>query len=129
MSTEERFASGFFLKRIMRYSKELKGIGATYSKTFTCWYIDYNKATYQQLKTLFPDLQIQQPVAGETSSRDLPPIATSEIQLGLPPLNNPEHKVEQSLKEKLRLELLTNIGKYWVLKCIISNRLANNCYR
>lgn len=107
---------GIFFEKNYAIQQQLKGIGATYSKTFTCWYIDYNKAAYQQLKTLFPDLQIQQPVAGETSSRDLPPIATSELQLGLPPLNKPEHKVEQPLKEKLRLELLANIGKYWVFK-------------
>lgn len=66
----------------------------------------------------FPDLDIQQPVAGETSSRDLPPIAKSELQLGLPTLlNNPEHITKEvSLAQKLRLELLPNLGNYWVFK-------------
>ncbi|MCZ8145062.1 tyrosine-type recombinase/integrase [Flavobacterium sp.] len=109
---------GIFFERNNAIQQQLKGIGATYSKTFQCWYIDYNKAAYQQLKILFPDLQIQQPVAGETSSRDLPPIAQSELQLGLPPLvNNPEPITNKaSLAHKLRLELLPPLGKYWVFK-------------
>jgi len=112
------FRIGIFFEKNYAIQQQLKGIGAVYSRTFQCWYIDYNKVAYQQLKTLFPDLQIQQPVAGETSSRDLPPIAKSELQLGLhPSVNNPEHitKVD-SLAQKLRLELLPNLGKYWVFK-------------
>ncbi|MCB0442716.1 MAG: tyrosine-type recombinase/integrase, partial [Flavobacterium sp.] len=105
---------GIFFEKNYTIQQQLKTIGAVYSKTFQCWYIDYSKVAYQQLKALFPDLQIQQPVAGETSSRDLPPTATSDIQLGLPPLNNPEHKVTPSLQTKLQPKLLNNIGKYWV---------------
>ena len=52
-------------------------------------------------------------MAGESKSRDLTPIATRNIQLGLPQLNKSEYKVELPLKEKLRLELLANNGKYW----------------
>lgn len=109
---------GIFFEKNYAIQQQLKGIGAVYSKTFQCWHIDYNKAAYQQLKTLFPGVQIQQPVAGETSSRDLPPIAKSEHQLGLhSSVNNPEHITKKdSLAQKLRLELLPNLGKYWVFK-------------
>ncbi len=51
------------------------------------------------------------------TSRDHSPIATSDIQLGLAALIKPEHKADvMPLAQRLRLELLTNIGKYWVFK-------------
>jgi site-specific recombinase XerD len=109
---------GIFFFKNYAIQQQLKGIGAIYSKTFQCWYIDYNKAAYYQLKALFPNLHILQPVAGEESSRDLPPIAKSESQLGSPEnLNNPDHITkESSLAQKLQVELLPNLGKYWVFK-------------
>jgi hypothetical protein len=53
-------------------------------------------------------------------SRDLPAIASSDFQLddaSVP--HNPEHITTiQPLVSNLRLELLPNLGKYWVLKCL-----------
>jgi hypothetical protein len=59
-----------------------------------------------------------QPLAGSTLSRDLSAIAKSEIQLDAAPLlHNPEHITKtNSLAPNLRLELLPNLGKYWVFK-------------
>lgn len=109
---------GLFFEKNYAIQQKLKAIGACYSKTLVCWYIDYSATHYKALKKIFPDLIIAQPVAGEISSRDLPPIAKSIPQLGLSSsLNNPEHITSvDSLAQKLRLELLPNLGKYWVFK-------------
>jgi hypothetical protein len=66
--------------------------------------------------------------AGLTISRDLPAIAKSELQLDAAPLShNPEHITKTNLlAPTLRLELLPNLGKYWVLRCgIISISVGN----
>ncbi|RAR47331.1 tyrosine-type recombinase/integrase [Flavobacterium lacus] len=109
---------GLFFEKNYAIQQQVKTIGACYSNTLKCWYIDYTVEAYKALKTVFPNFIIAQPVAGEISSRDLPPIAKSELQLGLTTsLNKPEHSTnETSLAQKLRLELLPNLGKYWVFK-------------
>jgi hypothetical protein len=100
----------------------LKSIGALYSKSHGCWYINYDAASYAELKKHFSSFEIEktpessvvvtQPVTD--SSRDLSPIATSELQLGSSQLSNPAHKTDILFAQKLRLQLLENIGKYWV---------------
>ena len=100
----------------------LKSMGALYSSTHNCWYINYDTASYAELKKHFSSFEIEktpdtsvvvtQPVTD--SSRDLSPIATSELQLGSSQLSNPAHKTNLLFVQKLRLQLLENIGKYWV---------------
>ena len=108
----------------------LKKMDASYSKTHRCWYVNYSKAYYQLLKNTFPTLVIdtgdevftikstQQPALPlvTDANRDLSPIAKSELQLGTPKVGNPEHKKEIPFDEKVRLQLMDNIGKYWVFK-------------
>lgn len=108
----------------------LKKMDASYSKTHRCWYVNYSKAYYQLLKNSFPTLVIdtgdevftikstQQPALPlvTDANRDLSPIAKSELQLGTPKVGNPEHKKEIPFDEKVRLQLMDNIGKYWVFK-------------
>lgn len=108
----------------------LKGIAAKYSKTHRCWYVDYSKENYQLLKNLFSNIQIdtgneitkinnkKQPalLLVTDENRDLSPIAKSELQLGTPKVGNPEHKKEIPFDQKVRLQLMDNIGKYWVFK-------------
>jgi site-specific recombinase XerD len=104
----------------------LKSIGCKFSKTKSCWYTDYSPEAYTLLKKHFSSITIEkaeeqlvtqtQLVTGEYS-RDLSPIASGEFQLGIPKVGNPEHKIETSLfVQKLRIQLLGNIGKYWVFK-------------
>lgn len=122
----DAFKIGIFLEFDFQKVKTLKSIGCTFSKTHSCWLLDYSTEAYWELKQHFDsitveiptDLQIMQthPVTGNYS-RDLSPIATSERQLDLPKRDNPEHTINQpSLVLKLRLQLLENVGKYWVFK-------------
>lgn len=103
----------------------VRKIGGQYSQSLRCWYFDYNKSSYQVIRDNFTDLVIEnpknnstQPLAGSTISRDLPAIATSDFQLDPAPVpDNPEHiTAPKPLESPLRLELLPNLGKYWVFK-------------
>lgn len=121
----EAFVIGIFFKYNVEVAATLKEIGAKYSATHKCWYIDYDAQSYQQLKERFSTIIIENPVHSDNNesqqmagklSRDLPSIAKSEFQLG-PALSNPEHKSElPPLDSKLRLQLENSIGKYWVFK-------------
>jgi hypothetical protein len=105
--------------------KGIKQLGGIYSRSLRCWYFDYTAVNYKLICQTFEDVSIDnpknnktQPLAGSTISRDLPAIAKSEIQLDAAPLlHNPEHITKtNSLAPHLRLELLPNLGKYWVFK-------------
>jgi hypothetical protein len=100
-------------------------LGGIYSQSLRSWYFDYNTKNYKLISQNFEDLVIDnpkksktQPLAGLTISRDLPAIAKSELQLdSAQVLNNPEHITKtNSLVPNMRLELLPNLGKYWVFK-------------
>jgi len=112
-------------------NRKLKSLGATYSSTLRCWYLDYKGDNYRLLQKNFDNLVIENPktdnatavlVAGP-EGRDLPPIATREnsdsdvAQFPEKAVKTPaaEHKAENStLAQKLHLQLRENIGKYWV---------------
>lgn len=115
-------------------NNKMKSLGAFYSSTLRCWYLDYNTANYNLLQKNFENLVIENPkpkvaktapVAGP-ESRDLPPIAaldnvtekTDDRTTKLPekPVEKgtKEHKAEVPLARKLRLQLHENMGKYWV---------------
>ncbi len=118
----DAFKIGIYSTYDSQTIKTLQSIGGKFSKTHSCWYLDYSTEAYSDLKKHFPSITIDlsntqtQLVTGE-SSRDLSPIATSESQLGIPKVSNPEHTTNQpSLALKLRLQLLENVGKYWVFK-------------
>lgn len=85
---------GLFFKHDYAVQTNIKLMGAVYSKTLRCWYVDYSEEKYKELKTIFPNLIIEQPVTGVKESRDHSPIAKSKIQLGLNSRSNkPEHIV------------------------------------
>jgi site-specific recombinase XerD len=116
---------GLFFKYDTATISQSKKLGAIYSKSLRCWYFDYNAVNYKLISQAFEDLVIDNPknnemqlLAGLTISRDLPAIAKSELQLDSTlELNNPEHITKtNSLAPNLHLELLPNLGKYWVFK-------------
>jgi site-specific recombinase XerD len=116
------FRIGVFFEFNRTISDALKSLGAQYSKTHRCWYLDYSKECYQALCSRFEDIVIEKdpspiPVARLEDNGDLPPIASSELQSGSVVQNNPEHStLPRSLVQQLRVTLLPSIGKYWVFK-------------
>jgi site-specific recombinase XerD len=116
---------GLFFTYDTTTMSQIKNLGGHYSNSLRCWYFDYTTTAYKMLRDNFTDLVIENPktvptqsLAGLTISRDLPAIAISDFQLddaSVP--HNPEHITTiQPLVSNLRLELLPNLGKYWVFK-------------
>lgn len=125
---------GISFKYSFEVNQKIKSLGAVYSSTLHCWYLDYNNANFHLLQKNFDNLVIENPkpgyaktvqVAG-TESRDLPPIVTSENHSEKPKdevTKLPEKADEKTIKghkaiiplaQKLHLQLHENIGKYWV---------------
>lgn len=116
---------GLFFKYDSATISIARKLGGTYSQSLRCWYFDYNATTYKAISQNFSDLLIENPksistqsLAGSTISRDLPAIAPSDLQLDPAlVLDNPEHiPAIKPIEPTLRLELLPNLGKYWVFK-------------
>jgi site-specific recombinase XerD len=112
---------GVFFDKDFEIIAVLKRLGATYSGSRRCWYLDYSKVSYHLLRSHFPDLVVVTESSIPTlvtgfDNRDLSPIASSStLQLGSV-VSNPEHKQSIVSSDKLRLQLLPSIGKYWVFK-------------
>lgn len=120
----EAYQIGIFFDKDFEVIAILKKHRAQFISSKLCWYMAYSTTAYQLLLSLFPDLKIVKsdeiseslPVT-DTASRDLSPIASSDLQLGTKSLGNPELiKEDISFAQKIRLELVPNIGKYWVFK-------------
>jgi len=105
----------------------VKHLGAIYSNTHRCWYLDYTCENYQGLLQAFPEaivgienideISSKNKVAGE-KAREIPPIIAKSdaLQLGVSG-HNPEHKAAKGLSvSQMNLRRLPNIGKYWVFK-------------
>lgn len=128
----DAFRIGIYFDYSIETKDILKSIGAFYSKTHSCWYVNYDTASYSLLKQHFDSIQIDtstdssvtetQLVTG--NGRDLSPITSSALQLGSTSVSNPVHKTVQLFQPKLRLRLLENIGKYWVFKMHYHSEIA-----
>lgn len=102
---------------------DLKGIGAMWSKTHACWYLDYNAEAYKKLKALpyalvLPELSnAGNPAAGE-ELRENPPIPESGANPSAPigGVLHSEHRSDRRSDGFPDLKLLENVGRYWVFK-------------
>lgn len=121
----DTFRIGIFFEYDSEIIAKLRSLRALYSKTNKCWYLDYTAAAFALLKNNFSSLEIDSSSSERTkthlvtgrNSRDLSPTAPSEIQLDPSQKGNPEHKTEEiPFAQKMRLQLLESIGKYWVFK-------------
>ncbi len=141
------FRIGIFFRYNIHIQQKLKQLGAVYSATHKCWYVDYSTEKYRLLKTNFDEIIIENPidtgnkdnpVAGP-ESRDLPPIGADKHtsqpeERSAPKLpdasvkgTEPEHKAETvPLARKLRLTLHENIGKYWVISMHYHHKVSKD---
>ncbi len=105
----------------------VKHLGATFSRSHRCWYLDYTGESYERLLKTFPEATVEIESIDEITSNDQvagdkirenPPIIAKRDALQSGALtHNPEHKVEHDLPvSKMNLHRLPNIGKYWVFK-------------
>jgi site-specific recombinase XerD len=112
----------------------LKKVDAQYSRTHRCWYIDYSGDNYNYIKENFENIDILNPKAQNATcnaemtdfdSRDHSSIALSDLQLDSEP-SKPEHTTAAlPLAQKLKLQLLPAIGKYWLFKMHYHQGISN----
>ena len=112
---------GVFFDKDFEIISILKRLDASYSSSRRCWYLDYSKNCYHLLRSHFPDLVVVAESSIPTMvtgivNRDLSPIASSSALQLDSSLGNPEHKSTVITSDKLKLQLLPSIGKYWVFK-------------
>ncbi len=125
---------GVFFEKDFEIIAIIKRLGAVYSGSRRCWYLDYSKSAYHSLRSHFPDLVVVTESSLSTmvtgvENRDLSPIASSSaLQLGSS-LSNPEHKQLDTTSTKLKLQLLPNIGKYWVFKMHFHHEISKQLLR
>lgn len=103
--------------------KRLRSLNARFSKTKACWYITYSKKAYQQFKQAFDSYKININKTDDTDKasaekRHILPISQkAEMQSeNTKPLHS-AHKSEFQIDPRLKLKVLDNVGKYWVLQC------------
>jgi site-specific recombinase XerD len=108
----------------------LKTTGARWSKTLQCWYLDYTSEAFSKLKALNLTLILPREKTSETKmagveSRENPSIALrSEIPSEAidQPLQS-EHRAAEQSNNFSDLQLLENVGRYWVFKMHFRHRL------
>ncbi|MDZ4204391.1 MAG: tyrosine-type recombinase/integrase [Bacteroidales bacterium] len=107
--------------------------GAVWSKTHKCWYIDYTKENYRQLKATFSEITILKdkanspvsPAPGSKINHDIahivdPPVANNALR----PPGEAEHKVEKPENDAAKAEFCSITGKYWVIKVSYNERIS-----
>ncbi|MDP2058754.1 MAG: recombinase, partial [Flavobacteriaceae bacterium] len=106
---------------------KVKRLGATYSRSHRCWYLDYTGESYERLLKAFPEATVEienideitsnDQVAGDKIRENPPIIAKRDALQSGAVAHNPEHKAGNDLSvSKMNLHRLPNIGKYWVFK-------------
>lgn len=103
-----------------------KQIGAIFSRTHGCWYVDYNAENYSKIKEVFPDHEIIRysenetpaPAPGLQNSHDTAPIVVMpQANNALPLPGAAEHNPPGAgEKAGAKAEFLFSTGKYWVVK-------------
>lgn len=103
-----------------------KQIGAVFSRTHSCWYLDYNAESYSRIKEVFPDHQLIRdsenktpaPAPGLQKSHDTAPIVVPPLVGNALPLPGAvEHNPPQTGKKAgTNAEFLFTTGKYRVVK-------------
>lgn len=115
----EAYRIGIFYEKNHKTNAVAKQIGAKFSATKMCWYVNYTKEAFEQIKANFDNYIIEnktQAKVTEQNTRDILPIATNgDRQLGFEKQSNPEH-TNKSWAKKLGFKLHQNVGKYWVFE-------------
>lgn len=109
-----------------------KGIGARWSQTNKCWYVDYSKENYQKIKDVFPEHEIIKepgdidpaPAPGLQNNHDNAPITSPPGDGALLPHEAAEHKAEKPVNAGSQAEFLFITGKYWVVKVPYNEKIS-----
>ena len=129
----DAFRIGIFFGFDEKLKQCAKEIGAHWSQSKKCWYVDYNKDNYQRIKEVFTEIEIisevvednPAPAPGLKNSHDIAPIALPQGNSALPSTADTGHnpsQVERSAfgqageNAGFKAEYLSTSGKYWIVK-------------
>lgn len=109
-----------------------KNIGARWSRTQKCWYVDYSKENYNKIISTFPgieivkdpDQKVPQTAPGLQKSHDIAPIVEAKSHNALLQPLAEEHKVKKPESNRTGAEFLHVTGKYWVVKVPYSETIS-----
>jgi integrase/recombinase XerD len=109
-----------------------KNIGARWSQTQKCWYVDYNSENFRKIKLAFPEIEIvkdpdqtvPQPAPGLQNSHDIAPIVAAKSHNALLKPLAEEHKEKKPETTGADAEFLHITGKYWVVKVPYSETIS-----
>lgn len=113
------FKIGIRFKNNGTIKAKLCKIGAVYSNTKKCYYLDYTKKNYALILQNFEKVEIvkSDKTSQIVATNNVQPhiVSNNEIQLVSDKKINPEHTVKE-ITDLLRFKAIPDIGKYWVFK-------------
>lgn len=110
---------GLFFDKDSALILKCKSIGARFSATKKCWYVDYSKENYEILKKTFEKLVVELP---KNRSEAILPKTSKPLPIPSPNSNSEKEGIssepnpESNWPDKLKFTLLKNMGKYWVFQ-------------
>jgi len=115
----ENYQIGIFFGNDGALNFKAKSIGASWSKTHTCWYVLYNKENYNQIKRTFEDIEIIQDTNNERQPEPADiqqeTVHIAEVIGEIRPSIQAEHKgTVPEIASKIVYRGIT--GKYWVIE-------------
>jgi len=129
----EEIRIGIFFGFDEKLKQTAKDIGARWSQTRKCWYVDYNKENYRKIIQAFPGLEIIKepgdndptPAPGLQNGHDIAPIVEPAKDNTFPHVQAAEHnppKADETVGLKAEFEKIT--GKYWIVKVPYSEQTS-----
>ena len=115
------FRIGIRFKYNVTIKAKLYKIGATYSATHRCYYLNYTKENYALLQNRFDEIKI---LKNTTNLKSIYATGNSQVPSHIVSSNDrqlietkTEHKfLEKKIAQQLNFKLLPDVGKYWVIK-------------
>ncbi len=112
---------GIRFKYNVTIKAKLCQMGALYSKTKKCYYMNYSKGSYALLQEKFDEIKI---LKNTTNLKSIDATGNSHVPSHIVSNNDrqlietkTEHKfLETKIAKQLRFKLLPDVGKYWVIK-------------
>ena len=78
----DAYRIGIFFRYDFETQQKLKLLGAVYSATHKCWYVDYSPEKYKLLKTHFDDIIIENPIETSHAGQPVAGPESRDLQIG-----------------------------------------------